>query len=200
MQTKTDCRFSDSLHRFQSRYAKFLAGSAARLLKSSARSQTCRRAASVYRTHSMRFHRTILFVWMQISVPREIIGIKAITRLPTCRTRLSASAHYGCWPVPDSHRTSVSYPFLLFHLSEDTSYLLFHHSMCLPQKQAFFGAPISLLCNLPWFPFPVSPSPVRRTRLIHAARKPLALYPARKDRRKVHITKCRFLCAHGAHA
>ena len=40
---KTDCRFSDSLHRFQSRYAKFLAGSAARLLKSSARSQTCRR-------------------------------------------------------------------------------------------------------------------------------------------------------------
>ena len=93
---------------------------------------------------------------MQISVPREIIDIKAITRLPTCRTRLPASAHYGCWPVPDSHRTSVSYPFLLFHLSEDTSYLHFHHSMRLTQKQAFLGASFYFLCYLPCFPFPAS--------------------------------------------
>ena len=106
---KTDCRFSDSLHRFQSRYAKFLAGSAARLLKSSACSQTCRRAASVYRTHSMRFHRTFLFVWMQISVPREIIGIKAITRLPTCRTAL---LHAPRITVAGQYRTLTGLPLV----------------------------------------------------------------------------------------
>lgn len=88
---------------------------------------------------------------MQISVPREIIDIKAITRLPTCRTRLSASSHYGCWPVPDSHRTSVSYPFSLFQLSEDTSYLLLHHSIQLTQKQAFFGLPFPSFAISPNF-------------------------------------------------
>lgn len=68
-------------------------------------------------------------LWMLLSVSERNTKHRSDNSSPDLSQDVSHLTHYGCWPVPDSHRTSVSYPvFCSNHKKKHRLFSLSYHS------------------------------------------------------------------------